>query len=468
MLDKTDRLAVGATLVETVMGAIVARIDSRTLTPGAKLPSIRALAASMDVSKSTVVEAYDRLIAAGTIVSRRGSGFFVAGTTRPLSLAAIGPQLDRAVDPLWLTRQSLQAGPTVLKPGSGWLPSSLMPDAAVQKALRQMAREHASARVHYDTPLGFAPLRQQLAWRLGERGVTAGADQIMLTDSASHALDLLCRFLVEPGDTVLVDDPCYFNYHALLRAHRLRVVGVPFTRDGPDVEAFGRALLEHKPRFYLTNSGLHNPTGASLSPATAHRVLKLAEHHGTIVIEDDIFADFEEEPSPRLAGFDGLDRVIQVGSFSKTMSAAIRCGYIAVRSDWLEPLVDLKLAMTLGNGHLAAVLMHRLLTDGTYHRHMDGLRAKLAAAMGETLRRVRALGLTPFIEPKAGVFLWASLPNGLNAADIARYALARDVIFAPGDVFSVSDASRSYLRFNVANCAHPRIFEVLDEAMRQQ
>jgi DNA-binding transcriptional MocR family regulator len=467
MLDRQAPAGRTPTLAASVVAAIRGRIDSRSLAPGARLPSVRGLAETMKVSKSTVVEAYDRLIAEGAIVARRGSGFYVAGPTRPLSLAALGPQLDRAIDPLWLMRQSLQAGPDVLKPGSGWLPDAMMPDLSLQRGLRALARGPSAARIRYDAPLGYAPLRLQHARRVAERGVAADPDQILLTDSASQSLDLLCRYLLEPGDSVIVDDPCYFNFLALLRAHRVNAIGVPYTPEGPDVDAFARLLAAHRPRFYLTIAGLHNPTGATLSPVTAHRVLKLAEMHDTIIIEDDIFADFETEPAPRFAGFDGFDRVIQVGSLSKTVSAAIRCGYIAAKPEWIDELVDLKLAINQGNGHLSAVLLHRLLADGGHRRHLDGLRAKLSAAMGQTIRRLGALGVTPWVAPRGGLFLWARLPDGLDGADIARHGLKNDVVFAPGNVFSLSHGARGYLRFNVALSTHPRIFEVLEAAMAE-
>ncbi len=151
------------TLVETVAAAITERIDRRQLMPGARLPSVRAFAEAMGVSKSTVVEAYDRLGAEGAIVARRGSGFYVAGKTRPLCLKTVGPQLDRAVDPLWITRQSMQAGPDLVMPGSGWLPASWMPDESIRRGLRQLARGAEANLVSHDQPLGFPPLRAQIA-----------------------------------------------------------------------------------------------------------------------------------------------------------------------------------------------------------------------------------------------------------------------------------------------------------------
>ncbi|MFL9875503.1 aminotransferase-like domain-containing protein [Paraburkholderia megapolitana] len=453
------------TRVDTVMDALRERIANRSLMPGARVPSLRSMTGTLDVSKSTVVEAYDRLVAEGVLVARRGSGFFVSGHAPPLALADLGPRLDRDVDPLWLTRQSLEADTRALKPGCGWLPASWLPEDGVRRALRAIARDQTAQLADYATPAGLPALRQQLAWRLGQHGTAVLPEQIVLTDSGTQALDLVCRFLLEPGDTVLIDDPCYFNFQALLRAHRVRVIGVPYTAVGPDLAAFEQALVAHRPRLYVTNSALHNPTGATLAPAVAHRLLKLAYEHDLLIVEDEIFADLEDEPAPRLASFDGLARVVSIGSFSKTLSAAVRCGYIAARSEWIEPLIDLKLATSFGNSQLATGVVHRLLVDGTYRRHLESLRVHLADAMGETVRRLTSAGLTLWTRPRAGLFVWASLPDGLDAADIARYALAENIVFAPGNVFSVSHGATSFLRFNVSQCNRPKVYEALQRAM---
>ncbi|RWG82640.1 PLP-dependent aminotransferase family protein [Mesorhizobium sp.] len=464
MADLTLEIDGARTLVEGVMAAIRHRIAARTLTPGARLPSIRALAKSMRVSKSTVVEAYDRLAAEGTIRSRPGSGFYAAGQLAPLSLAEIGPRLDREVDPLWVSRQSLEAG-EMLKPGCGWLPASWMPQAALRRALRNAARADDAALADYGTPLGLPPLRQLLARRMADHGIEVSPDQIMLTDSGTQAIDLLCRFLLEPGDAVLVDDPCYFNFHALLRAHQAKVVGVPYTPSGPDIELFAQALAEHRPRLYITNSGIHNPTGAILSPVTAHRLLKLADQAELTIVEDDIFADFEHTPAPRLAAFDGLQRVVQIGSLSKTLSASVRCGFIAVPRDWIDGLADLKIATTFGGGRLSSELVLALLKDGSYRKHVEQLRARLSRAMAETAGRLKAMGIAPWIDQPAGMFLWCRLPDGIDAADVARHALADNVVLAPGNAFSLSHTAGRFMRFNVAQCGDERIYRVLEKAI---
>ncbi|BBK31259.1 GntR family transcriptional regulator [Allostella humosa] len=450
------------------MDAIRQRIAARSLTPGSKLPSIRALAAAMGMSTSTVVDAYERLAADGVIRSQPGSGFYVAGKPAPLSLAEIGPRLDRGIDPFWVSRQSLEAGDEVLKPGCGWLPAAWMPEAGLRRALRTLARADDAVLVDYGTPLGLPVLRQLLARRMGERGIAASPEQILLTESGTQALDLLCRFLIEPGDTVLVDDPCYFNFHALLRAHRASIVAVPYTPSGPDIERFGQVLAAHRPRLYLTNSAIHNPTGAVLSPVVAHRILKLAEQFAMTIVEDDIFADFEHVPEPRLAAFDGLDRVVHVGSFSKTLSASARCGFIAARPDWVEGLIDLKIVTAFSGGRLGAELVSAVLRDGSYRRHMDGLRQRLAGAMAATSARLKAIGITPWLEPQAGMFLWCSLPGGIDAADIARDALAEGIVLAPGNAFSLSQSASGFLRFNVAQSQDPRLYDVLRRAIARR
>jgi DNA-binding transcriptional MocR family regulator len=448
------------------MRAIQERIDRRQLTPGARIPSVRAMSEAMSVAKSTVVEAYDRLAAEGLIQARPGSGFYVAAPLAPLNVAGPGYDTDPTVDPLWMMRQSLRTSDGALRPGCGWLPASWMPDEAMRRALRILAREGDGATLfEYGAPQGAEALRTIIARRLGDQGVEAGPDQVMLTDSGSHAIDLVCRFLIESGDHVLVDDPCYFNFHTLLRAHRARVVSVPYTHNGPDLAAFRTILEQHRPRLYITNAALHNPTGATLSAATAHRLLKLAEAHDLVIVEDDIFFDFETEPAPRLAAFDGLDRVIRVGSFSKTLSAAIRCGHIAARADWISALSDLRLATGMGSNPMSHRLLTAILTDGGYRRHIDRLRDRLARRREQVLLRLEALGFEPWLKPDAGMFLWCRLPGDADAAEIARRALAHDVVLAPGNAFSLAGTARSYMRFNVAQMDDPRIDAVLAEAL---
>ncbi|MDD4928425.1 MAG: PLP-dependent aminotransferase family protein [Gallionella sp.] len=456
-----------STRVAAVMQTLRAQLAARVLVPGERLPSIRQMAERLSVAKNTIVEAYDRLAADGVITAKRGSGFYVCGHLPPLSLAEVGASRDRSIDPLWIIRQSLEANGDMLKPGCGWLPPSWLPEAEIRSTLRRLARDPQAGLLEYGHPYGHLALREQLARRMGERGVAATARQIILTDSGTQAIDLICRYLVEPGDTVLIDDPGYFNFQALLRAHRVRLVAVPYTEQGPDVQAMAELLVQHKPRLYITNTVFHNPTGAVLSPIVAHRVLKLAEDHNLLIIEDDIYAEFAQNTSPLLASFDGLNRVIHIGSFSKVLTASARCGYIAVRQDWTENIVDLKLATTLSSNGLGAELVYSLLRQGAYRHHVEALRSRLADTMGRTLHRLEKLGITPWMKPQGGMFLWMRLPHGLDSARVSQEALHEGVVLAPGNVFSLSQTATPFMRFNVAQCQSTKVFEVLEKAMER-
>lgn len=452
-----------------VMGAIRDRIARGALSRGDKLPSIRRFATALKVSPSTVVEAYDRLVSEGVIRSRPGAGFYVSAGIAPAAFNDLQPRTDRAIDPLWVSRQSLDAGPEALKPGCGWLPPDWMPGAILRRATRGLARADDAILADYGGARGLLPLRQLLARRCASEGLEVGPDQLLLTSSGTQAIDLICRFLLRPGDTVLVDDPCYFNFQALLRAHQARIISVPYTPTGPDTTRFAQILVEHRPRLYITNSGIHNPTGATMSAQTVHKVLTAASAHGLVIVEDDIFGEFEPEPSPRLAAFDGLVSVIRIGSFSKTLSASARCGYIAARPDWIEALVDLQVATNFGGASpMAGQLIFDSLMDSGYRRHVEALRQRLSRARRDTAIQLSNLGLTAWVMPRGGFYLWCRLPDGRDAGDLARIALREGVILAPGNVFSAAQQAADFMRFNVTQMQDPRVYQVLKAGLGGQ
>ena len=458
-----------ATRTTEVMNAIRAKVASRALAADDRLPSIRSFAATMGVSPSTVVEAYDRLAAEGLIRARPGSGFYVSSAALPpLALTKDQPQRDRAVDPFWVSRQSLDAGSGTMKPGCGWLPADWMPTDALRRAFRGLARADDAMLADYGATRGSLTLRRMLMARFADEGLEVPSEQLLLTASGTQAIDLICRFLLRPGDTVLVDDPCYFNFRALLRAHQVRLVSVPYTPSGPDVESFEAVLAAERPRLYITVSGLHNPTGATMSPQTAHRVLNAAAAFDLTIVEDDIFADFEPEQSARLAALDGLNRVIRIGSFSKTLSASLRCGFIAARADWIEDLADLQVATGFGGpSAVATEIIASVLASGSHRKHVEELRRRLARVRRDVGEKLQRIGIEPWLMPRGGFYLWCRLPAGCDSADVARSALADNLVLAPGNVFSASQSAAAFMRFNVAQCRDPKLMPALQRALRR-
>ncbi|HEX7923341.1 MAG TPA: PLP-dependent aminotransferase family protein, partial [Bradyrhizobium sp.] len=333
-------------------------------------------------------------------------------------------------------------------------------------AFRGLARADDAVLADYGATRGSLALRRMLMARFADEGLEVSPEQVLLTMSGTQAIDLICRFLLRPGDTVLVDDPCYFNFRALLRAHQVKLVSVPYTPSGPDIASFEAVLEAERPRLYITVSGLHNPTGATMSPQTAHRVLNAAAAYDLTIVEDDIFADFEPEPSARLAALDGLSRVIRIGSFSKTLSASLRCGFIAARADWIEQLVDLQVATGFGGPcAVATEIIASVLATGFYRKHVEELRRRLVRARRDVGEKLQRIGIEPWLMPRGGFQLWCRLPDGCDSADVARAALADNIVLAPGNVFSTTQSATGFMRFNVAQCRDPKLMPALQRAI---
>ena len=455
------------TKIEWVMQQVKAQIEQKTFIAGTRVPSVRQNAQQLGCSVSTVVEAYARLVSAGILESRIGAGYFVC---RPSTASALLAEREiaykREIDPLWISRQSLEASDETLKPGCGWLPKEWMPEQAIRKALKLAAKSDSSLLLDYSIPHGHVPLRRYIARRREIYDAALNLQQILITDSATQSIDLIFRNLLKPGDSIVIDDPCYFNFKALIKAHGLNSIAVPFTKNGPDAACFKEAL-QHRPKLYLTNSGIHNPTGASLSLQTAYQIAKLAEQAGLYIIEDEIFSDFEYMPAPRYLTLMGPQRVIQICSFTKTLSAAIRCGFIAAHEEMIDQLIDLKIATHFNSSSLNAEIIYQALMDSSYLKHIEWLKKQLQKAMNDAVKKLEALNIQPVVLPKAGMFLWCKLPENIEAPKLSQLCLHKGVILAPGNSFSSARNAGQYMRFNVAQCIDKAVFDVLAEALRE-
>lgn len=445
----------GRTLADQITQAVRGQIADRLLRPGMRLPPIRGFAEQLGVSRFTVIEAYDRLVASGHVVSRRGAGFFVAEPVRQnMVLQAVKP-FDRAFDNAGVMRESL-ADDGRLKVGAGWLPEGWLDTAVLRGRLRALAGDAQLRATAYGTPEGYLPLREQLQVQLAERGIAAAPSQILLTHGATQALDLVARYFLHPGDCVFVDDPGYWNLFASLRLLGVRLVGVPRRPEGPDIDAMQELLLEHRPKLMFTHSVLHNPTSTSIAAPVAHRLLQLAARHDFLVVEDDTYADFAEGQATRLAGLDQLERVIYVGSFSKTLSANLRVGFLAASPDIVAACTDIKLFTAVTSSELAERVVCELLQKGHYRKAMERLRGRLARAMDITLRLFERAGVVVQAPSAGGMFVWAGAAPSETPLDFAARAATQGVTLAPGHLFRPQLQASSWLRYNVAYAEDPR------------
>lgn len=451
-------------LIEQIVTGVKRRVDERALRSGTRLPSIRRFAETHGVSKFTVVQAFDRLVAMGYLKSRQGSGFYVAGRTESEHPASEACRLERAVDILWLLRNALTEQSHVAMPGAGWLPAGWMDGAGIQRVMRALARKSGNYLTGYGLPAGYEPLRGLLARHMEDRGIVCSARQIITTRGATHALDLITRLFVKPGDAVLVDDPGYYTLFGYLKLSGARLVGVPWTPGGPDTAVMEELIREHRPKVFFTNSLLHNPTGVSISQAAAHRVLQLAERYDLRVVEDDIYGDLQGGHPSRLAALDQLDRVIFVSSFSKTVSASLRVGFLACKYEIAETLTDLKLLTSLTTSEIDERLVYELLTEGHYRKHLEKLRSRLRKSRIEAVRNLEKCGMEVYRENEDGMFIWARRDASENASQLAAHAAQQGIMLAPGALFRPNQEASPWLRFNAAGCENPAVFRLLADA----
>jgi DNA-binding transcriptional MocR family regulator len=452
-------------LVDQIVSGVRSHIDDRLLRAGMRLPPIRGFAEQHAVSRFTVVEAYDRLVALGYVTSRRGSGFYVAGSRQAPPIEARSGELERAFDNAGVMYQSLEDAPERLKAGVGWLPPEWMDEEGVRRNVRALSRRPDVHATTYGTALGYRPLREQLRVKLADFGIGATPEQIILTHGATQALDIIARTLIQPGDCVLVDDPGYWNLFANLRLYGANLVGVPRGDDGPDPEALEAILQEHRPKAFFTHSVLHNPTSGNLSPATAFRVLQLAEKHDFLIVEDDAYGDFHPGPATRLAQLDQLNRVIYVGSFSKTLSADLRVGFLACHPDLRARFSDVKIVSCVSTSEFAERMVYLMLTEGHYRKLIERVQGRLAEATSRTLRMLERVGLVPHGEPKGGMFVWAEVPGIGDAARLASDAANSGIMLAPGAIFRPQQQPSPFMRFNAPYALDKRLERYLGEAL---
>ncbi|MFO1224694.1 MAG: PLP-dependent aminotransferase family protein [Burkholderiaceae bacterium] len=439
------------------------RIGARQLQPGARLPSVRDCARAHGVSPSTVVAAYDRLQAQGLVEARRQRGFYVRPTTAAAAPRTLAPDLalPAPVDTTALIRAMFRTRASLPGPGLGTLPETWLDPALLQRALRR-AIANADDALRYGEPAGEAALRDALARRLSnELGIACDSAQIVTSVGATHALDIVARSLLKPGDAVLVDDPGWAVEHARLTGMGMRLLPVPRGAAGPDLDAMRALIAAHRPRLYVTVSVLHNPTGAMLSLAAAHQVLQLAEANDLILVEDDTYAWLAPAHAPRLAALDGLRRTVYVTGFSKILAPNWRVGALAAPPALVERIVDTKLLSSLTTPAVLERAVAWCLDQGLLRRHAERVAARLAAARTRVVRLAHDAGCRFAAEPQ-GLFGWVE--TGIDTEPLAARMAGEGWLVAPGRLFHVPSRASTLMRVNFASAQDARFWRAFERA----
>jgi DNA-binding transcriptional MocR family regulator len=329
------------------------------------------------------------------------------------------------------------------------------------------ARESRSLR--YGDAAGDPRLRLALSRRLGALGIAADAQQIVTTAGATAALDLVSHLLLAPGDSVLVDEPGWPLEYARLAQMGVKCIPVPRAADGPDRQALRQILASRRgsgpaPRMYVTVSVLHNPTGATITLAAAHELLKIAEAHDLTIVEDDTYAWLAPAQAPRLAALDQLRRTVYISGFSKILTPNWRVGFLAAAPSLVERAIQRKLITTLSAPGLTERALGITLEQGAMRRHAERVVQRLDAARARAVRLARESGFS-FAAPPQGLFGW--LDCGVDTDQLARLMYREGWLLAPGSLFHATPRASTLMRVNFAAVQEARVWRALREARSQ-
>jgi DNA-binding transcriptional MocR family regulator len=416
---------------------VAAQLVDGQLPVRTRLPSERDLAAELGVSRTTVTSAYERLRAEGYLVSRQGSGSW---TTLPAQRAAGAAPLT----PGLASAEALDFAVAAPGPPPGIL------EAATAAAARRLPAELQDARLlcrHGYHPAGLPDLRARIADRFTARGAATAAEQILVTSGAQGALHLLAVRLLRPGDVVLVEQPTYPNALEAFRRTGARLVPLPVTTDGWDLELLADTLASVRPRLAYLQPDFQNPTGALLDQAGRERVVAAARRSGTLLLIDETHVelplDGQAVPSP-VAALERDGRVVTVGSLSKVVWGGLRIGWVRAAPRMIADLTTERSSIDLGGpvlDHLIGIEVCERMPGvlDERRRHLAESRDVLAAALA------RHLPDWTCDVPSGGLSVWARL-DGPYSSDLEAAAARHRLRLASGPRFSVDGTLERFLR----------------------
>lgn len=422
-------------------GSVIREIERGRLKPGDRLPGTRALARTLGVHRNTVDAAYQELVLQGWLTAEASRGTFVARDLPDLGTQNWGacPAAARLASPLPQTWPA----PPPMQFSDGTPDARLMPGLELARAFRRsLTGAELKSLPGYGDPRGAPSLRTALARYLSaERGLTVGADDILITRGSQMAL-FLAAAVLNPGDAIAVEDPGYPLAWKAFRAAGARVVSAPVDTQGLDVERLG-ALLARDPTIRAVYVTPHHqfPTTVTLGAGRRLRLLEMARRHGLILIEDDYDHEYRFEGRPVLPlaaralnqGGD-QDRIIHIGSVSKLLSPVVRIGYATGAPDLIQTMTARREAIDRQGDLPLERALARLIDDGDLGRHArkarkiyeqrrDLLCAEIAARLGDAVA---------FDRPAGGLALWLRVNPDIDAAAWAAEAERSGLILTHG------------------------------------
>ncbi len=353
---------------------------------------------------------------------------------------------------------------------AGGLPApELFPVEEMARAHALVFAEEGAQACQYSTTEGWQPLREWAAARMQTRGIDADARRVLITSGSQQGIDLVAKAFLDPGDAVVVENPCYLAALQVFKGYEATVLAVGSDDGGARVEEVERAILEsrRKPKLIYVVSQFHNPKGTTLAPERRRRLIEVSRRHAVPVLEDDPYGElrYAGEQLPPLAALDDGGLVVYLSTFSKTLSPGMRIGWAHASREVFQALVSAKQAADLHTNTIQQRAAAKLLEAFDYDGHVNRIRevyGRRCATMLDCVGKQFPAGARP-TRPEGGLFLWVELPEGVCAEELFEGAIRERVAFVPGAPFFAANPRRNFMRLNFSNSPP----EMIEEGIRR-
>ena len=352
----------------------------------------------------------------------------------------------------------------IARPGmisfAGGNPSlAALPDEKVSELSVQVLRDHGKQLLQYGATEGYPPFLESLKQYV-ETAVGFRPDAVLPVTGSTQAMDLLCKALIDPGDTILVENPSFLGNLQCMKLYQANLVPVASDDDGMDPADLEEKIKTYHPKMVYTIPTFQNPSGRTLSLARREKVAALAAEYGVVIAEDDPYRDlrYRGEMLPSIKSFDREGWVVFLGSFSKIISPGLRVGYLAGREEIIRKCTVGKQSTDVHTANLTQAIVDQFIRQNLLPDHIRTICADYGEKLARMLGHLEDLaGLVTFTRPEGGLFVWAELPEGLNALELLKKAIDQGVAYVPGTHFFVDGGHENTLRLNFSNSTDDQI-----------
>ncbi|MEH7120780.1 PLP-dependent aminotransferase family protein [Neobacillus vireti] len=443
-------------LHQQITDYIKEKISNGEWTIGYKLPSQRTLAKMLEVNRSTVVAAFDELIAEGLIEGRSGSGTKVVNNTWNLLATTPPPDWGSYVNvgihkPNLPTIQEINKAefiPNMNRLGTGELSPNLIPSTLMKKVFNELSIKELS--YGYEEPNGLLPLREQISLYLKTTGISASPSSILIVSGALQALQLISLGLLHKGSTVLTEKPSYLHSLNVFQSAGMRLVGVPLDKEGIQARMVSHYKKQNGAALLYTIPSYHNPTGTLMTVERRNQLLNTCQQEQLPIIEDDVYRElwFDEHPPKPLKAFDKNGLVLYLGSLSKSLSPGLRIGWMVGPEPVIEHLADIKMQTDYGSSSLSQWAAVEWFSSGLYEQHLHEVRKQLKIRRDLTLNTLNKYfsDIAVWEKPSGGFYIWLRLLPTISIRKLFEMTLTEGILLNPGNVYD--HHAQQYLRIS--------------------